>query len=82
MSWQERGACHGQDPELFFPISYLQDDQVDHGRRICRPCPVREECLDYALSNPAKTQDGLWGATTPGERRRLRTGTLERTAVR
>ena len=39
---------------------------------ICAACPVRRQCLDFALNNPLG-QYGIWGGTTAYERRRMRT---------
>ena len=33
-------------------------------------CPIREECLSFALTNNAK--EGVWGGTTPNTRRAIR----------
>jgi WhiB family transcriptional regulator, redox-sensing transcriptional regulator len=38
--------------------------------RICAVCPVKDECLDYALRNPSL--DGIWGGTSEEERRKIR----------
>ena len=64
--------CSTLDPELFFPASYgLQCRvQIETARQVCRTCPVRLECLDWALARPYL--EGIWAATTPLERRRLR----------
>jgi hypothetical protein len=35
-------------------------------KSICRQCPVREECLDYALADA--TLCGVWGGLTKPER--------------
>ncbi len=64
--WVAYGACRGADPDLFFPGN---DDDHGEALRICRGCPVQEECLDYALS--ARERYGIWGGTTARERRRL-----------
>ena len=43
--------------------------------RICGHCPVREQCLDYALSGAdtwGGITTGIWGGTTPQERDQLR----------
>jgi WhiB family redox-sensing transcriptional regulator len=37
---------------------------------ICVTCPVRVTCLAFALDHPDLL--GIWGATTPRERARLR----------
>jgi WhiB family redox-sensing transcriptional regulator len=37
---------------------------------ICKQCPVRDLCLDYALTN--NEMIGVWGGTTPSQRKRMR----------
>jgi WhiB family redox-sensing transcriptional regulator len=39
-------------------------------KAVCERCLVRSECLSYALADP--TLVGVWGATGPRERARLR----------
>lgn len=39
-------------------------------KAICRGCPVRRECLAYALAN--REPFGIWGGCSERERRRLR----------
>lgn len=38
-------------------------------RRFCRTCPVRTECLAYALDE--RIEFGVWGGATERERRAL-----------
>jgi hypothetical protein len=45
---------------------------------LCRRCPLVRLCLIWALDNPALTYDGIWGATTPAQRRELRPGLVRR----
>ncbi|RCV51196.1 WhiB family transcriptional regulator [Marinitenerispora sediminis] len=52
--WQDDAACRGADTELFFTPGY---ESV--AKAICAQCPVRAECLDYAVSRPEKY--GMWG---------------------
>lgn len=70
-----RAACKREDPELFFPISYTAGfaPQIAQARAVCRPCPVRSECLEGALERAEA--DGIWAGLTPAERRTLRTET-------
>lgn len=70
--WTERAACRDTDPELFFPIGSvgLALEQVDAAKAVCARCPVRTECLDWALR--VGEAYGVWGGTTPEERRFLR----------
>jgi WhiB family transcriptional regulator, redox-sensing transcriptional regulator len=64
--WQERAACFGIDPDVFFPIS---EDEAGTALAFCRVCPIREECLAWALKNGERY--GVWGGTTEQQRRRL-----------
>lgn len=67
LSWQKDAACRGVNPELFFPT---RGDDTRVASRICSSCPVREECLEYAISHVEKF--GIWGGLSERERRRLR----------
>lgn len=66
-SWMLRGACRGEDPELFFPRSPTGPSlaQVNLAKAICGRCPVQPNCLSYALITQ---RDGIWGGTTREER--------------
>jgi WhiB family redox-sensing transcriptional regulator len=69
--WRGQGACLSADPELFFPISSrgASAPQIARARSVCASCPVRAQCLSFALSTH---QHGIWGGTTEDERKRLR----------
>ncbi len=66
--WRRRAACAGFDTAFFFPED--EDEAATGAREICARCPVREDCLEYALAN--RQDEGIWGGLTGGERRRLR----------
>ena len=66
MSWRQRAACRGVDPDVFYPST---DEEAEEAKSICRVCPVREACLEYALAN--RERDGVWGGATERERRRI-----------
>ena len=68
--WRESGACLTADPDLFFPAGAVGARQADKARRICAGCRVRRECLQFAMD--AGEEYGVWGGTTPEERRRAR----------
>ncbi len=70
--WTDLAECRGADPELFYPISDAGPgrDVMAEAKRICHRCPVAAACLDWALR--AGEPAGVWGGTTPEERRYLR----------
>jgi WhiB family transcriptional regulator, redox-sensing transcriptional regulator len=72
--WMEDAACRepGVDPELFFPVSEsgAAVRQVAAARAVCARCPVQRQCRDWALQ--AGEPAGIWGGTTPEERRLVR----------
>ena len=63
----DKAACLGLDPNLFFPE---RGASVDAAKRVCMSCPVRAECLEFALVEVVK--HGIFGGTSERERRRLR----------
>ena len=73
-TWQLRAACRGPESALFFPPTYPErkddrDGREARAKAICAECPVRAECLDYALS--IREPHGIWGGLTEAERRLL-----------
>lgn len=67
--WWDRAACRGMDPAMFFPE---RGDAVDAAKAICAQCPVRIECLDYALDH--KIRHGVWGGMSERQREKVRRG--------
>jgi len=55
------------DPEVFFP---QRGERAVHLKAICAGCPVRSQCLEYALV--AGEKHGIWGGASERERRRIR----------
>ena len=68
--WRFRAACRTVDPGLFFPGSGCLSNQA---KQICSTCPVRDQCLNHALT--AGEWYGIWGGTTAQERQRIRKST-------
>jgi WhiB family transcriptional regulator, redox-sensing transcriptional regulator len=67
VGWMRHAACGGMDTEMFFPE---RDHSSKAAREVCARCPVRPECLDYALAGG--DQFGIFGGTSERERRQLR----------
>ena len=55
------------DPEAFFPE---KGGSTREAKRICAACPVRDDCLQYALENDERF--GIWGGLSERERRRAK----------
>lgn len=66
-AWRDQGACRGADPALWFPE---RGQSCVEAKTICAGCPVRGECLDFALDLGEKF--GIWGGKSERERRRMR----------
>jgi len=71
--WRQDAACRGMDANIFFPET---DEEVGPARAVCATCPVREACLEFALTT--RQTDGVWGGMSGTERRRLRRRHQER----
>jgi hypothetical protein len=56
--------CRTTDPELWFSKS---SSERALAQALCRECPVRTACAQYALDNPELK--GVWGGTTAADRR-------------
>ncbi|MER6400480.1 MULTISPECIES: WhiB family transcriptional regulator [unclassified Kitasatospora] len=69
-NWQLAAACRSVDTALFFhPFGergQAHDDREEQAKRICRGCPVREECLRHALE--VREPYGVWGGLSETER--------------
>ena len=72
-AWQEDGKCKEADTEMFFLDAGERGKQKNQKQReaqkICRGCPVIEQCLSHALNVPEFY--GVWGGMTPEQRHAL-----------
>jgi WhiB family redox-sensing transcriptional regulator len=74
-AWQREAACAGGGAARWFPR--LGEDP-EPGKVICRSCPVRVECLEYALDTDAQ---GFWAGTSQRARARARRRGLDATGL-
>lgn len=65
-NWVSRAACAGADPDLFHPQRGMPTSDA---KAVCATCPVRTECLAWAVRTHQKF--GIWGGLSERERRRL-----------
>lgn len=80
VQWMSEAVCKEIGPEPFFPESGENHAQAV---AVCRSCPVKNECLEYALTleqSGVWTVLGIWGGLTARERRNLRRRTLRSVA--
>lgn len=77
-NWAAKGACRHADPELFFPITPVGPAaaQLARAKEVCACCPVRAQCLEYALETAQSF--GVWGGASEDERRVMRRSLLRR----
>ena len=61
--------CMETDPELWFPVMELEQNNAKIAKAFCAGCPVQNECLTYALN--VGEMHGIWGGLTPKNRQRL-----------
>jgi hypothetical protein len=71
-SWTESATCREVGGDLWF--TEFAGDRKD-AKAICRDrCPVRQQCLDYAMRIESDTSTwmriGIYGGMTPSERRK------------
>lgn len=62
--WQFDANCNDSDHNLFFSESKAK---IVLAQKICEPCPVKGECLKFALDE--KIEHGIFGGLTPQQRK-------------
>ena len=59
-----------EHPDFFFPEDYpearLRAVVTAFAKRMCKACPLQQECFSYAVESGQK--HGIWGGTSPHER--------------
>lgn len=58
-------------PDIYFPNDWEFGSQRDTrlAKAICKRCPIRMRCLEYAL---VADEHGIWGGLLPQERTQLK----------
>jgi len=63
-------ACQSFPDMMFEEQDNVESRRTQHIiKQICRECPVKDLCLDYALE--AREEYGIWGGLTTKERNEL-----------
>jgi WhiB family redox-sensing transcriptional regulator len=62
-TWFELAACK-KKTELMFPKEHKDITYIAQARAICKSCPVKAPCLEYALEFPPADMHGVWAGLT------------------
>jgi WhiB family redox-sensing transcriptional regulator len=76
--WQEQAACRDVPVAVFFPDHGSGHDGRE-AKQLCLTCPVRSECLDFAIDT--RQVYGIWGGLNTNERRLIRNRRRQRAKV-
>lgn len=70
-SWRDQAACREMDnaEAIFFPPRG-RPPKVGSAKHVCGGCPVRDACLDYAISH--RIEEGIWGGLAIKDREKVR----------
>ena len=83
MSWRDDAACKDR-ADLFFPPSCgenaeARSERLTDARALCSGCPVRADCLTFAIGRD--TTFGVWGSVDFGDARRRQQAVREAAAA-
>jgi len=65
--WYGRGKCRSMDPNKFTPDE-RETKKEKIAKRVCKGCPVRQECLTFALETDSL---GIFAGTNYSERQMM-----------
>ena len=67
--WMDRAKCKDEPLDKFF-----NHRRAGEGIKVCIRCPVKTTCLQWRIDtvDPWDTDYGVWGATTPVERDKIK----------
>lgn len=67
VAWKRYASCADMDLRIFYTE---RGESPREAKNVCAGCPVREECLEYALVYGEKF--GIWGGKSERQRKRMR----------
>jgi WhiB family redox-sensing transcriptional regulator len=68
--WMSNAACKGNTEGDWFPEQPGRTPAIKLAMDICNRCPVKIECLEYAMIQP--NLHGIWGGLSARKRGALR----------
>lgn len=76
--WRNQAACNSPDVDPAWFDAVGSGARPVEALRVCRNCPVRQNCLDEALARPSTDDLGVWGGTTVRNRKEIRAKRMSR----
>lgn len=74
-AWENRARCRGADKDLWTSDTPGAPGNAERAlaKAECARCPVRADCLEFALAQPwgADQGTGIWGGCTWQERKAM-----------
>lgn len=65
--WMRQADCRDHpDPDAWFAHIQHERPRAEQAIDICKACPVRRECFDYAVAE--RIDHGIWGGQTAAQR--------------
>lgn len=68
-TWMRDASCAQIGGDDWFP-QHGDLPTAERAKQVCRGCPVRAQCLEFALRT--KQRDGIWASYSPKSLERLR----------
>jgi WhiB family redox-sensing transcriptional regulator len=68
LGWKDNASCRRD------PGGHWDGDLLPSMFEMCMGCPVKMECLMEALDHEERSDAGVWGGTSPEQRRAIRKG--------
>lgn len=62
-SWMDLANCKNKT-EKMFPKEHKDITYIVEARILCSECPVKPQCLEYALEFPPADMHGVWAGLT------------------
>ena len=73
--WLDHAACTTSDTDLFYVMharGTVDPYKARAALNVCRPCPVIDQCLKWALSPEVDDRWAVLGGTLPTQRAKMR----------
>lgn len=82
LQWMKRAKCRRKGNKWFVLAGRVKPEEIQQVLdKYCNKCPVRPECLNYAINMEIElkyTTSMIWGGALPRERKNLRRTCQER----